>query len=126
MTQRNPLKHHLAPVSKGELISHGRSQGFRGPFSHLLLTYRLTLNKSTLFHSQYLYLFHEHLFTGFRDPLPFNCLKTWLPKASRKCRATRGPHLCVSTVATATPEPRPAPPTLAGQGVQPPARLSCL
>lgn len=100
--------------------------GFRGPFSYLLLTYSLTLNKSTLFHSQYLYLFYEHLFTGFQDPLPFNCLKMWLPKASRKCRATRGPHLCVSTAATATPEPGLAPPTLAGQGVQPPARLSCL
>lgn len=53
MTQRNSLKHRLAPVFKGELISHGRSRGFRGPFPHLRLTYSLTLNKSTLFHSQY-------------------------------------------------------------------------
>lgn len=74
MTQRNPLKHRLAPVFKGELISHGRSQRFRGPSPHLLLTYSLTLNKSSLFYSRYYYLYSEHLFTGFRDPLPFNCL----------------------------------------------------
>lgn len=48
--------------------------GCQGSILPPVLTYNLTLNKSTRFHSQCLYLFNEHLFTGFRDPRPFNFL----------------------------------------------------
>lgn len=67
VTQKNPLNTASAPAFEGELISPTESR-LQGPLSQLLLTCSLTLNKSTLFRSPYLWLFIQSLIHWLSGP----------------------------------------------------------